>query len=254
MNNHFKIFIPFYNVEDWIVRTVRSVKGQDYTNFECILVDDMSTDKSVEILQKEISDDDRFKLIENTEKKYALRNLCDTIVQFDPKDSDIIIILHGDDWLANRRTLSIVNENYNEFDCWLTYGNYVEYPSKIRGKFSIKVPDQIIETNTIRLVQWMTSHLQTFKYGLWKHIDQERSFKESDDPDKEHHFPFAWDLAWMFPLIELAGKKSHFISDILYVYNRANPLNVDKVERQIQLMTERKIRSMEPYNPLNTIS
>ena len=54
MNDHFKIFIPFYNVEDWIIRTVRSVKGQDYKNFECILVDDMSTDNSIQILEKEI--------------------------------------------------------------------------------------------------------------------------------------------------------------------------------------------------------
>tara|TARA_R110002051_G_scaffold212507_3_gene277587 strand:+ start:1822 stop:2586 length:765 start_codon:yes stop_codon:yes gene_type:complete len=254
MNNHFKIFIPFYNVEQWITQTIRSVRGQDYKNYECILVDDMSTDNSVQIAEQEIAEDKRFRIIRNTEKKYALRNLCDTIKEFNPNNSDIITILHGDDWLANRRTLSILNKTYNEFDCWLTYGSYVEYPSKIRGKFSIKVPDHVLETNSIRSVQWMTSHLQTFKYGLWKQIEQEKSFKESDEPDKEHHFPFAWDLAWMFPLIELAGKKSHFIPDILYVYNRANPLNVDKIERQIQLMTERKIRSMESYNPLNTIS
>tara|TARA_R100000008_G_C3561103_1_gene156222 strand:+ start:39 stop:803 length:765 start_codon:yes stop_codon:yes gene_type:complete len=253
MNNHFKIFIPFYNVEDWITQTIRSVKGQNYGDYECILVDDMSTDNSVKIAEQEIDKDERFKIIKNTEKKYALRNLCDTIKEFKPKDSDIVVILHGDDWLANRDSLSILNDNYNISDCWLTYGSYVEYPSKARGKFSIKVPDQIIETNTIRSVQWMTSHLQTFKYGLWKHIDQERSFKEPDEPNKEHHFPFAWDLAWMFPLVELAGKKIRFIPDILYVYNRANPLNVDKVERQLQLMTENKIRSMKPYNPLKTI-
>ena len=99
----------------------------------------------------------------------------------------------------------------------------------------------------------MTSHLQTFKYGLWKHIDQQRSFRESDDPNKEHHLPFAWDLAWMFPLIELAGERSHFICDLLYIYNRANPLNVDKIERQHQLQTEIKIRHMTPYEPLKKL-
>ena len=57
----------------------------------------------------------------------------------------------------------------------------------------------------------------------------------------------------MFPLIELAGKRSHYIPDILYVYNRANPLNVDKVERQLQLQTETLIRNMTPYEPLKEI-
>jgi len=253
MTNRFKIFIPFYNVEDWITRTVRSIKRQEYEDYECILVDDISTDSSVEIVEKEIADDKRFKLIKNTEKKYALRNLCDTITAFEPDDSDIIVIVHGDDWLARPDVFSILNKHYNESECWATYGSYIEYPSKIRGKFSVAVPSQIIEENNIRNVQWMTSHLQTFKYGLWKHIDQEKSFRESDDPNKEHHLPFAWDLAWMFPLIELAGERSQFVPEVLYVYNRANPLNVDKVQRQQQLETEVKIRNMTPYAPLTTL-
>jgi len=107
MTNRFKIFIPFYNVEDWITRTVRSIKRQEYEDYECILVDDISTDSSVEIVEKEIADDKRFKLIKNTEKKYALRNLCDTITAFEPDDSDIIVIVHGDDWLARPDVFSI---------------------------------------------------------------------------------------------------------------------------------------------------
>jgi len=253
VDNNFKIFVPFYNAEDWILRTIRSIKRQDYDHYECLLVDDISTDNSAQLAEKEISDDPRFRLIRNTEKKYALRNLCHCIKEFDPEDSDVIIILHGDDWLARPDVLTVLNNNYNETDCWVTYGSYIEYPNSVRGKFSVKVPEQIIDNNLIRSVQWMTSHLQTFKYGVWKHIDQQRSFREPEKSDDEHHLPFAWDLAWMFPLIELAGKKSHFISDILYVYNRANPLNVDKVERQLQLQTEALIRNMTPYRPLEKL-
>ena len=253
MDNNFKVFIPFYNAEEWILRTIRSVKRQDYEHYECILIDDISTDTSTQLVEQEISGDPRFRLIKNTQKKYALRNLCDTIKEFDPEDSDVILILDGDDWLARPDVFTILNKNYNETDCWVTYGSYIEYPHNVRGKFSIKLPDHIIDNNSIRTAQWMTSHLQTFKYGLWKHIDQEKSFKEPNKSDKDHHLPFAWDLAWMFPLIELAGKKSHFISDILYVYNRANPLNVDKVERHLQLQTEITIRNMPTYNPLEKL-
>ena len=43
-------------------------KSQTHKNFECIIIDDISTDNSVEIIRK-IENDNRFKLIVNTEKK-----------------------------------------------------------------------------------------------------------------------------------------------------------------------------------------
>ena len=61
MSNHFKIIIPFYNVEKWIKICIRSVKAQDYNDYECILIDDISTDKSAAIAKKEIGTDKRFK-------------------------------------------------------------------------------------------------------------------------------------------------------------------------------------------------
>tara|TARA_R100000008_G_C3587283_1_gene173502 strand:+ start:5739 stop:6500 length:762 start_codon:yes stop_codon:yes gene_type:complete len=253
MNSHFKIFIPFYNVENWIIRTVRSVKGQDYANFECILVDDMSTDKSVEILEKEISDDDRFKLIKNTEKKYVIENMYAAFELCKPDKEDIVVVLDGDDWFSRRNILSTLKETYDKENCWFTYGSYVEYPSMHVGKFAKPIPEQIIHTNSIRQYPWVTGHLQTFKYGLWQNINKNKSFKEPNDPNKEHHFMYGWDLAWVIPLVELAGKRAHYISDILYVYNRENPLNCDKIKHQQQLLTEQTVRSMEKYEPLEVL-
>ena len=74
MDRHFKIIVPLYNVERWIKLCLRSIKSQTHKNFECIIIDDISTDNSVEIIRKEIENDNRFKLIVNTEKKYALKN------------------------------------------------------------------------------------------------------------------------------------------------------------------------------------
>ena len=54
MNNKFIIIVPFYNVEKWIKYNIRSVKKQNYSNYKCILVNDISTDKSAEIVEKEL--------------------------------------------------------------------------------------------------------------------------------------------------------------------------------------------------------
>ena len=247
----FNIIIPFFNVEKWIDKTVKSIQLQNYDNFRCIMIDDMSTDNTTARIKKIINDDDRFLLIENKEKKYPLENIRTALNISNPSIDDVIAIVHGDDWLASPNVLSILDKEYKENDCWLTYGSYVEYPSMIRGKFSKKVPKYIIDNNSIRSAPWMTSHLHTFKYGLWEHLDPKKSFIENEG--KKHHFYAAWDLAWMFPLFELAGPKSHYIKDVLYMYNRENPLNVDKLVHAKQLETEHVIRNMEKYSPINKL-
>lgn len=56
MNGLVSVVIPLYNKESYIIETLRSVKNQTYANLECIIVDDGSTDRSVEIASKFISD------------------------------------------------------------------------------------------------------------------------------------------------------------------------------------------------------
>ena len=253
MDNHFKIIVPFYNVEQWTKMTTRSVRMQDYDNYECILVDDMSTDDSINLAAKEIGEDKRFRIIENKVKKYVLKNLCDAIELSKPNSEDIIVVLDGDDWFARKDVLSILNKTYNEEKCWLTYGSYMEYPSKTRGKFAKKVPKHIVDENLFRASPWMTSHLRTWKYGLWKQINQQKCFVEPSAMHDDNHFAFCWDLAYMFPLLELAGNRAHYISDILYMYNRQNPLCCDKIKHETQLEMEHKIRNMERCQPLKNI-
>ena len=249
-NNHFKIIVPFYNVEKWIKKTFNSIKLQDYKDFQCVLVDDISTDSTADIIEETIQPDKRFKLVRNEEKKYPMRNIRDALTDICFNKEDIVVIVHGDDWLARPNVLTTLNEVYKKEDCWLTYGSYVEYPSGILGKFSKQLPEEVIKNNSFRDYQWTTSHLHTFKHGLWANLEEE-SFVE--EPGLKHHFECCWDLAWMYPLLELAGKKSHYVSDTLYMYNRENPLNVDKINHQKQLSSERKIRSMPRYTPLQEI-
>ena len=42
------IVIPLYNKADWIIPTLQSVLNQTYLNWECIIIDDGSTDQGVE--------------------------------------------------------------------------------------------------------------------------------------------------------------------------------------------------------------
>ena len=243
--NHFKIIIPFYNVEEWIKPCIRSVKKQEYKSFECILVDDMSVDNSYDIAKNEIEGDSRFRLILNSEKKLALQNIYEGIELSSPEGEDIILTLDGDDWLASLDVLEKVNKTYVDNNCWMTYGSYVEFPSGRRGKFAKKIRQNVLENNLFRDSEWCASHLRTFKHHLWSQIKKEDLLN-----DDGNFYKMGWDLAFMFPMLEMAASKSQYIEDILYVYNLDNPFNDHKVDNRHQMMIEHKIRAKKKYAPL----
>lgn len=246
MDNHFKIIVPLYNVEKWIKRCLRSIKLQTYKNFECIIIDDISTDNSANIIAEEIKNDSRFRLIVNKEKKYALRNIYDSLKEVKPNDDDIIITVDGDDWLAGKDVLSYLNDIYNKNNCWMTYGSYIEYPSKIKGKFAKQLPQEIILSNSFREYEWCTSHLRTFKHFLWDNIKKE----DLINPNTNKFIKSAWDLAFMFPMLEMSGLRSLYIEKPLYIYNRENPLNEDKIDHKTQLEEENISRRAKKYSRL----
>ena len=45
------IIVPVYNIEEYLPRCIESILAQSYTNFELILVNDGSTDRSGEICE-----------------------------------------------------------------------------------------------------------------------------------------------------------------------------------------------------------
>lgn len=57
------IVVPVYNAERFIKETIQYIKAQTYENWELILVDDCSSDKSCAIIESMQSGDDRIRLI-----------------------------------------------------------------------------------------------------------------------------------------------------------------------------------------------
>lgn len=55
------IVIPVYNVEKYLAKCLESVMAQTYRNFEAVLVDDGSTDRSGEVCEEYAGRDGRFK-------------------------------------------------------------------------------------------------------------------------------------------------------------------------------------------------
>jgi glycosyltransferase involved in cell wall biosynthesis len=243
---HFKIIIPLYNVEKWISTNLASILGQEHKDYEAIIINDCSTDNTLEIVENMVGTDSRFVIKDNIDKCFALKNIAQGIALLEPHDEDTIILVDGDDWLKDKHVLSKVQKVYEEKKCLVTYGSYMTYPGGKSAWNVSKYPPNVIDNSSYRNdPQWRASHLRTFKYGVWKNVKDE-DLKDS----KGEYFRMAWDLAIMFPVLEMAAHKQEFISDALYVYNRSNPLNDDKINHQLQLRQDQEIRLKKKYAAL----
>jgi succinoglycan biosynthesis protein ExoO len=98
MKPEISIIIPTYNSEDYIAQALESVFAQTYDNFEIILVDDASTDSTLEIARN--FGDRRLKIIANKQNGGVSRMRNCGIKQ---AKGNWIALLDSDDWYAPER-------------------------------------------------------------------------------------------------------------------------------------------------------
>jgi glycosyltransferase involved in cell wall biosynthesis len=92
MGVFFSIVVPTYNRSDLITETIKSIQNQTYENWECIVVDDGSTDNTKEVVRQIANGDNRVKYVfqKNAERSAArnngIKNSCGKYICF--LDSD----------------------------------------------------------------------------------------------------------------------------------------------------------------------
>ena len=146
------IVVPVYNVEDYLRQCLDSIIAQTFTNWECILIDDGSKDKSGSICDEYVQKDNRFKVIhkENGGVSSA-RNLgieeakgkwlyfCDADDTLLPKA--LKILLEGE-----KENCQFVMAGYNKF---LSDGSLKEsYSGDIKRKISVDDAIKELYTST----------------------------------------------------------------------------------------------------------
>ena len=104
----FSIIIPAYNAENHIRKALDSIKSQEFTDYECIVVCDSCKDKTEEIA-----------------KEYGFKT---TVVNFhndgltrskglDMAQGDWVLFMDDDDWWLHEFVLTQLNDKLNEVDC-----------------------------------------------------------------------------------------------------------------------------------------
>ena len=91
------VIVPVYKVEKYIAQTIQSVLNQTYTNFELLIIDDESCDRSIEICRRFA--DPRIRII--SQKNRGLAGARNTGIRH--AQGDYLAFLDGDDlWLPEK--------------------------------------------------------------------------------------------------------------------------------------------------------
>lgn len=271
------VVIPSYNNEQWLELNITSILDQKYHNYRVIYLNDNSSDntaKNVEALVRSLSSrslriisfDDNgsknipekiekftqtlnerqafFTLVNNKNRCGALENLYRAIHSC--KGDEIIVTVDGDDWLYHNKVLTKLNQIYSSREIWMTHGKLIEYPNG-SSAWCEAVPAELIARNAVRQFK-CPSHLRTFYAWLFNKIALEDLIIEGE------FYPMTWDMAIMYPMLEMAAERHFFFQEPNYVYNVSNPINDNKVNAELQRQLDRRIRNMQPYQRLETKS
>ena len=134
----FSIIVPCYNAASTVERTLLSVSQQTFKDFEAIIINDGSEDLSIKIINKFISKDSRFKLI-NLAQNQGLsraRNLG-----LDYSSGKFICFLDSDDWWPSDK-LEVFKKYFNKGYDFL-YSDYIRVNEKTKKETYIKVKHEI---------------------------------------------------------------------------------------------------------------
>ena len=221
------IILPNRNYADFIPDAIASVKAQTLTDWECIIIDDASTDDSVSVVKDLIHGDDRFKLVVNPESigVSATRN-----IGLDMATGEYIAFLDSDDCyleyflemlvsLARKTNADIVGSTTRFITPYFRYkpcnetwntNNYIVYDD----------PMDMEEAPQNR--KWIWIWRRIYKRELLKDIRFHDEMKINGDD-----ITFMLDLLWHVPCV--------IESNVDGVCHRVHPLSITSAHQKFNL-------------------
>jgi glycosyltransferase involved in cell wall biosynthesis len=134
------VLTPVYNGEKYLSECIESVLAQEYGNWEYVIVNNCSADRSLEIARDYEKEDSRVRLYNNEKFLNMAQNWNHTLKQMS-SESKYCKIVHADDWLfpnclTDMVRLAEVNPSAGIVGSYVLEGNRVKgtglpYPSTV---------------------------------------------------------------------------------------------------------------------------
>ena len=119
MKKKITIVTPTYNSAKTLTTNIQSIQNQSYTNWQHLIIDNVSVDKTIEIINTNY--DSRRKII--SEKDNGIYDALNKGISL--ADGEIISILHSDDIFFDNNTLMEVINKFENYNTDIVYGDLI---------------------------------------------------------------------------------------------------------------------------------
>lgn len=184
MNPLVSIIIPTYNREHLIGETLDSILKQTYSNWECIIVDDRSTDSTSDLLENYSSSDKRFLFFIRPEKRIKGANSCRNIGLNKAKGAFIVFFDSDDLMTPDHLEVKVKGIQKGNYDYVITRTQYFNYDNdQIDRYYKFDEYEITAENYITQKINWLTLDV-CIKKSLAKNI----SFNEQLQSGQEYNY------------------------------------------------------------------
>lgn len=116
----FTVAISAYNIENYVKRAIDSVLNQTFKNYELLVIDDCSTDSTMEVIKQIVGQEAKIlQTKKNSGTAAASRNIT-----IENAKGEYLLFLDGDDELYSNETLKEIDEHIKENKYDIIYLGY----------------------------------------------------------------------------------------------------------------------------------
>lgn len=210
------IFLPIYNKEKYIKRSIGSIQRQTLKNIEIIPVNDGSTDKTLEILKELAQKDKRIKIINNKKNYGSLFSRAMGILK---SKGEYLMCLDPDDKYKSQNNLKFLYNKAKSYNIDVLSFFILYLPGRWKsGKYSDF--NKIMKQPEIYQIAFNKNNLLNDFYITNKLIKREL-FENAYKLFKKYIFWKKWnyyeDNIWSILIYKYANT-SMFINKIIYIY------------------------------------
>ncbi|MDA0177895.1 glycosyltransferase family 2 protein [Mesoflavibacter profundi] len=208
------IITPMYNSEKFILKTIESVINQTYSNWELLLIDDGSTDNTIQIVEDFKQKYTNIKLLQNPTNLGAAQSRNKGILE---AKGDYIAFLDADDlWKPNKLDLQI--QFMQTHNCDVSFSSYEQIDENVKPLNKLV---QAIPKLTYN------KYLKTNYIGNLTGMYNAKTLGKITSPDLRKRQDW---LLWL-AAIKKSGKPALGIQESLAYYRvRQNSISSNKIE------------------------
>jgi len=150
------IIIPAYNRAHLIEETLDSILTQSYTNWECIVIDDHSTDNTYNRVSEIAINDARIRIFKRPNNRSKGPSSCRNY-GFELSKGEFINWFDSDDiMMPNKLEIDLININNGGFDFTISQSSFFNDKSKVENGFWNKnlMSENLIDDFIVKKVGW----------------------------------------------------------------------------------------------------